>query len=283
MIDQILSALCISLKECNKYEDPAEYIYQLNQVLNRYKTNLFKLIPNKELLAYDPKELFNIQIKANWRCQPDYKRRTTIMDSSPVMLHFIGFMPEIGRKLNLEKNVGKAMDITHIIDLERINNLKTDYYTRRAADDEFHDEDTIIENAIGYHKSNKCSIYWNVDRTLDDVIVFSMQLNAKVHESVLEDHNFSSAARMAVKAETPRQAAIQKALEEKLLNKNKGAHYAEIHDDEPEPEKEVPEKATTSDLVRDFFSSVPQSVVDQVTVRSKKTNTGIPRKKHSFW
>lgn len=282
MIDQILSALCISLKECNKYEDPAEYIYELNQVLNRYKTNLFKMIPNKELLAYDPKELFNIQIKANWRVQPDYKRRTCIMDTSPVMLHFIGFMPEVGRKLNLEKNVGKAMDISHIIDLERINNLKTDYYTRRAMDDEFHDEDTIIENTIGYHKSNKCSIYWNVDRTLDDVIVFTMQLNGKVHDTVLEEHNFNSAARMAVKAETPRQSAIQKALEEKLLNKNKGAHYAEIHDDEPKPAEEVPAK-TTSDLVGDFFSPVPQSILDQVAVRPKKTNANLTRKKHNFW
>lgn len=286
MINQILAALRISLGECNKYEDPAEYIYELNQVLNRYKTNLFKMIPNKELLAYDPKELFNIQIKANWRSQPDYKRRTTILDRAPVMLHFIGFLPEIGRRLNLEKNVSKAIDISDIIDLDRISGLKTDYYTRRTVDSEFQDEETIIEETIGYHKANKCSLYWNAERTADDVIVFSIQLNAKTADSVIDDHNFASAARMAVKAETPRQAAIQKALEAKLLNKTTGAHYAEIHDEPEVAEKEIVVPAPKPDIVRDFFSPVPKTVTDKVsdlTVRPKKTNAGIPRKKHSFW
>lgn len=287
MINQILAALRISLSECKKYEDPAEYIYQINQVLNRYKTNLFKMIPNKELLAYDPKELFNIQIKANWRAQPDYKRRTTILDRSPVMLHFIGFMPEIGRRLNLEKNVSKAIDVADIIDLDRIAGLKTDYYSRRVSDSEFLDEDTIIENAVGFAKANKCSIYWNAERAVDDIFIFSVQINAKADESVIDEHNFASAAHMAVKGETPRQRAVQKALEDKLLNKGTGAHYAEIHDDQPEQLEEDSEiRLVSKDVVRDFFGLSPSSSKDRKTdlsIKPKKTNAGIPRKKHNFW
>ncbi|QBZ70757.1 hypothetical protein pETSU_176 [Edwardsiella phage pEt-SU] len=277
MINQILSALRISLKECKKYEDPAEYIYQINQVLNRYKTNLFKMIPDKEQLAYDPKELFNIQIKANWRCSPDYKRRTSILDHSPVMLHFIGFLPIVGVRLNLEKNVSKAIDISDIIDLDRINGLKTDYYSRRVGDEGFYNEETIMENTIGFGKADSCSLYWTADRAPDDIIVFNFQVNAKVHDSVIDKYNLASAAAMAIKDGTPRQMAIQKALEDKLLNKGTGAHYTEIHEDQPMP---------VGGAVRDFFGLSPESSKDRktdFTMKPKKTNAGVPRKKHNFW
>ena len=281
MIDQILSALRISLAECNKYKEPAEYIYQINQVLNRYKTNLFKMIPNKENLAYDPKELFNIQIRGNWRCRPDFSRRTVIIDSSPLMLHIVGFMPEIGRRLNLEKNLSKSIQIDDVIDLELINQLKTDYYSEasKTTSNDYEGEDKIIENSLGWKKAMQCSMYWKVDRAVDEVCVFSFQLNGQVYEEALDEHHFTSASSMKVKGETPRQQAFQDALERKLLSKgNNGAHYAEIHD---EPKKEDP--------VGDFFSPVPNSVRDKVSdltlalAKPKKTNAGIPRKKHSFW
>lgn len=288
MIDQIISALRISLAECKKYEEPAEYIYQINQVLNRYKSNLFKLIPDKHKLAYDPKELFNIQIKGSWRCQPDYKRRTAIFDRSPLLLHVVGFMPEIGRRLNLEKNLSKAVRIDDIVDIDRINGLKTDYYKGMSpvSNSEHQDEDDLMEEVIGWEKAQDCSMYWNADKVVDEVVVITFQLNGKVFESVLEDHHFASAASMKIKGDTPRQQAIQDALEQKLLNKGKNGHYAEIHEEDKTPD-EVKE-----DIVRDFFSPVPPQVQAQAaslsykTDKPKKRKTGaqhLTRKKHNFW
>lgn len=283
MINQILNALRISLAECKKYEEPAEYIYQINQVLNRYKTNLFKMIPNKADLIYDPKELFNIQIKGSWRCGPDFRRKSVVFDRSPLMLHIVGFIPEVGRRLNLEKNLSKAVRIDDIIDIERINGLKTDYYVGMSATNnpDHQDEDDLMEAVIGWEKAQDCSMYWNAEKVVDEVVVINFQLNGVVYESVLAEHHFNSAASMKVKGETARQQAIQDALEAKLLNKGKhGASYAEIHDDDPK-----------QDLVRDFFSPVPPQVHSQVAAQSVKVakpkrKTGamhLTRKKHNFW
>lgn len=275
MIDQILNALRISLAECNKYQEPAEYIYQINQVLNRYKTNLFKMVPDKELLAYDPKELFNIQIKGSWRCSPDFSRVSVVKDASPLMLHFVGFMPEVGHRLNLEKNISKAVRVDDIIDIERINKLKTDYYIGMSAvnNPDHQDEDDLMEAVIGEEKAQNCSMFWNAEKVVDEVIVISFQLNGHVYDSVLEDHHFSSAASMAMDTKTPRQKAVQDALVNKLLNKaSNGETYTEVHDDEPR------------DKVRDFFSPVPAGIQEQVKKPKKKTGAmHLTRKKHNFW
>lgn len=198
MIDQIISALKISLAECRKYETPAEYVYQLNMVLNRYKTNLFRMMEDKHKCVHDPKEFFQIRIAMSWRTKPGLSRVTSLMDNSPIMLHLNGFQPVVGERRNKENIYSKAVRIDDIIDLERIMALKTDhYYCGLMLSPNYVSEEDALLNHLGEDKYSELSMYLNLDKTVDDVIVFTMQLNSCVSAEVIQKHLVDSAERMA--------------------------------------------------------------------------------------
>ena len=65
MIDELMIAkaikLCIS--QLPKITDPIEYLYEVNQILNRFKTNLYKMMDERHS-DHDPASLLTISIRS---------------------------------------------------------------------------------------------------------------------------------------------------------------------------------------------------------------------------
>lgn len=197
MIDQILAALKISLAECKKYEDPAEYIYQLNQVLNRYKTNIYKLVERKDMLAHDAKELIQFKICAHWRVRRGYDNKMKLMDKSPTLLHINGIFPEQQLRKNREITFNKAIPIDDVVDINRIMQLKNDYYDgpKNAEPGAMSPED-VMEQRYGWQMCNVALTY-NYSRHADEVVSFDIQLSALVYNYVLRDAELELSAILA--------------------------------------------------------------------------------------
>lgn len=174
MLTQITAALKHSLNECNKYEHPVDYIYQLNQVLNRFKTNLFKMMPNKDKYLYDGKEFIQLRLHLNWRTDPTYKGEVTIKERQPIMLHISGFSAESGLRNNRESIYSAGVDVSDIIDLEKIANIKTDYHLNNSY------ERDIIRRHTG--DLGDISIYHDRDFELDGIKSFTVVISGMVYE-----------------------------------------------------------------------------------------------------
>ena len=186
MIDIIIGALKLSLNDCNKIDHPAEYVYEINQVLNRFKTNLFKRIPDKTRQLYDPKEFIQLRICMGWKIYPTHGAHVGIKERSPIMLHINGFVPELGIRNNRERSFIKAVDISDVIDLEKNVNVKSDYYSKLQGDSL--SEAKLIHEHIG-HDLNQC-IFYDREGRADGVYEFTMQIAAMVF--LHEDKDFRS-------------------------------------------------------------------------------------------
>ncbi|QYN80132.1 hypothetical protein PQD71_gp194 [Kosakonia phage Kc263] len=209
MINQIISALKISLGDCKKFEDPIQYVYELNQVLNRYKTNLFIAMTDGKDYEYDPKEFFQFRIATSWRVGRGWNGESKFLDSAPILLYVSGFYPE-GHRKNRESSFNKTADITDLIDLERIRLIKNDYYADIPANDRnYFNEHDLMEAALGTKYGN-LSMHFNLDRTADEVIVFNFQLNAIVYDEVVRKQQLDHIARHTAKEEASVRAKKKK-------------------------------------------------------------------------
>ncbi len=285
MITEILKALKGSLAQCKKHEDPAQYIYALNSTLNRYKSNLFNMVPNKELLAYDPKELFNFRIHSTWRLRPDYKRESVIADRGPVMLSISGFMPLVGERRNLEKTHNRSIRVDDVIDLDRIADLKTDYYNGLSAgtNSEFKDEEKHLEERLGWEKLDECSVYYSIERAVDDVINVAFQLNSKVYSEVLDKHHAASAARMADSPLTKREIKRAEARSRLLVSQPElQAKYDEVRQDQQNKHLSLIDNYFGSAAINDKPLSAATLKKGEVQ-RVRKPNAGLTKNKRGLW
>lgn len=189
MLNQIVAALKLSLKECDKYEDPCEYVYQLGEVLLRYKTNLFSLMSNRAEYVQDPKEFFHIKIVADWRVRPGYNRSQVLIDSSPTLLYINGFRPAVGERMNKEQSFNTTVRVDDIINLNKIASIKTDYYQTPTLgpDNKVMMEEDIMAAKIGHAVGNS-SILFQREWWVDEVMHFTTQINSQVHPSALAEH-----------------------------------------------------------------------------------------------
>lgn len=184
MIDTLIGALKISLNECNRTEHPADYIHQLNEVLNRYKTNLYKMIPDKVHHLYDPKEFIQIRLCLSWKIKMSLDGVIVITERSPVMVHINGFVPELGLRKNREKSFIKAVDVSDVVNLEKIAQIKTDYHLGMV---EGESAINIIHNHLGEEASLGLGVYFTQDKYTDNQRALSMQISARVYWSVDKD------------------------------------------------------------------------------------------------
>lgn len=284
MIDQIISALKISLGECRKYEDPAEYVYQLNSVLNRYKTNLYNLIKDKRDYLHDPREFFQFRIATSWRTRPGFGRVTTIIEQTPIMLHVNGFQALTGERRNKESNYNKAVRIDDVIDLERIASLKNDhYYCGLMASSSYVSEEDILREQLGIEKYAELSMYFTVDKVVDDGIVFTLQLNGNVVYSVVEQNNIEEANLIPSDPVISRRTA--KLLREAAAAKLLAEPVEEVLPTTPvdvlfgTPRVKVTQSATPveKEKVEPFRSK------NNPGVTRPTGNVGLTRKKHKYW
>ncbi|AEV89693.1 hypothetical protein OBP_256 [Pseudomonas phage OBP] len=302
MIDQIISALKISLNECKKFENPAEYIYELNMVLSRYKTNLFNMLEDKHKYLHDPREFFQFRISTSWRTKPGFSRVTTLKDNSPIMLQVNGFQPFAGERKNKEKIYNKAVRIDDVIDLERIMSLKSDhYYCGLMQSPGYVSEEDVILTQLGAEKYAEMSMYLNLDKTVDDVIVFSLQLNSVVPDSVMAKHNEASAAAIADNPMTAKKlrtlqalAKVHEGMEEHRIPKD-----VKMYMDGKIPNLDSDKESIPTNVVDSIFGGTKQEAGSISASAVKKTapfraknhlrlanlngGVGASRKKNKFW
>lgn len=204
MIDQVISALKLSLAECKQYEDPREYVYELNQVLNRYKTNLFKMMEEKDRFLQDPKEFIQMRICASWVTRRGTLSRvgrcsSILKETSPVLLHINGFIPVQGERRNKEATFAKAVRIDDVVDLVRITQIKTDHFDFDYKQDHpAYTEADVMEQHLGLRYCN-LSMYHQRNNQTHDLLEFSLQLNGMVFYSVVKNHELAMSKMMAVK------------------------------------------------------------------------------------
>lgn len=187
MINVLGDALKSSLMECNKIENPNDYARELLETINRYKTNMFKMLATDPNLVYDPKELVQIRICGSWRIRPGMNRKPQFLESSPFMLHVNGVIPAIGERKNRECSYNLGIDISNIIDVEKLNQLKTDWYS--GVTQEIEDDETSAFDMPG--------VYMFGDRQATEVIDITLQFSARVYHTVVSEYERKSAERMA--------------------------------------------------------------------------------------
>lgn len=198
MIDNLINALKISLGECDKYKEPDRYIYEVNQVLNRYKTNLFKSVKNPHDHLYDPKEFIHFRISGAFRTDRGWNDQAEVRDQSPTLLYVYGFFPSIGERINKERVYHKTVRIDDVIRKDFIHLLYNDQYRKHERNvDAVWTEQKHFEDKLGVYAGD-CSILFYQDTGNTDLKSFNWQINAMVSHSVLRDYNEASANRMAV-------------------------------------------------------------------------------------
>lgn len=186
MINQILDAMKISLAECMKYEDPAEYIYQINQVLNRYKSNIYKAIGKQTGWRYDNKEFINFRIMTSWTTRPMYTGDPVISQRSPIMLYCNGFTPTTER-VNKEDAFNTAVDISDVVSLDRIASIRNDYHTRPAMS-AIKDYKSEVQMVSDKHDDSEdtLSLIFTAEAGANDNYVFNLQLNSVVYKAITD-------------------------------------------------------------------------------------------------
>lgn len=194
MLDVLINALKISISECRKYDEPAEYIYQVNQVLNRYKTNLFKMLKTGKHEHYDPKEIIQIKIHTCWILSRGFNNNTNIVERPPIMLQISGFSPA-DVKLNREKTFVKSVDINDVFDFDKINKLRTDHFIKDEDDETSRTEMDIMADYYGYDNKN-INLYYRAERIVGGSLTANFQINGIVYSNAWKENETCIASSM---------------------------------------------------------------------------------------
>lgn len=198
MIDNLIAALKISLAECAKYEEADRYIYEVNQVLNRYKTNLFKSVKDPYEHLYDPKEFIHFRICGSYRTNRGWGDEALVQDAGPTLLYVYGFFPTPGERINKERVYHKTVQIDDVIRKDFIHHLYNDQYRKHEREvDAVWTEQKHFEDKMGGF-IGLCSIHFYQEFSALDLKTFNWQINSMVHPSVMREYNEASANRMAV-------------------------------------------------------------------------------------
>ena len=272
-VDLIIAALKQSLARCQKYEEPAEYVYQLNQVLNRFKTNLYKFITEDTLYEQDPKEFIQFRIATGWRTGLGFNGLPRFLDSSPITLYVNGHVPNVQRQ-NKDCVFHKAVVIDDVIDIHRIRGIKEDYYTGALMSNSNYVTEQELIIFANPEAVNNVSMYFHSDKVADDVIVFNFQLNALVYQEAIKEH------------EEKRAAAFK--IDPSSINRHRRKNQQLPVEQTPVAQVAVP--ASTEEKVDAIFNPPPvDSTVERlerirkVVADRKKNNTRVTRKRHSYW
>lgn len=282
MIDQIISAMKLSLNECKKHEDPARYIYELNMVLNRYKTNLFKLMENKHQYIQDPQEFFQFRINTSWVTRPGFGRVAEVSKVGPVLLHVNGYRPYAHERKNKEVSFNKAVRIDDVIDIRRIASVKTDHYSGLLMSSPLYKtENDIISETIGEEKHNETSLYLNVEKNADDTIYFNMQLNATVDTKVVAKHHIDSAGRQP---DSPLSAKKKEAKEAAAKLRRENFFTEELPKEEPKVIELFGKDTITTNVTAASVKKVQPFRAKNHTSNMKGKNAlGMGRSKNKYW
>jgi hypothetical protein len=182
MIDTLIGALRLSLDKCNTISNPNEYGYEINQVLNRFKTNLFKLIPDKSKHLYDAKEFIQIRLTFHWKTWSSKPGEANIKEHSPVLLHVNGFIPELGLRANRERTFIRTVDIGDVVDINKIANIIPD------VSPEFTESNTIASSVIKHTlRGRDTCVYHESLGSFEGVRSFTMQISALVYSQADKD------------------------------------------------------------------------------------------------
>lgn len=196
MLNQIVAALKVSLAECKRFEDPATYVYELSEVLKRYKTNIYTMLLDQAGPDQDPKEFFHIKIVANWKTRPGHRRSAEVFHESPTLLLINGYRPVKGVKQNKEDAYNTVAVIDDVVDLKRIAAVKVDYYKYSQGGIINQDEGELLVAGVGAEAVSS-SIMFSREHTVDEIILFTTQINSQVQDTVVSAYQRSIAGRMS--------------------------------------------------------------------------------------
>lgn len=182
MIDTLIGALRLSLNKCNDISNPNKYGYELNQVLNRFKSNLFKLIPDKRKHLYNPKEFIQIRLTFHWKTWSGTPGEAKVKEHAPILLHLNGFIPELGLRANRERTFIRTVDVSDIIDINKIANIIPDSPLELTEGNTI--SSNVISHTLRYHDT---CVYHESLGSFEGVRTYTMQISALVYHKVDKD------------------------------------------------------------------------------------------------
>lgn len=129
MIDELMIAkaikLCIS--QLPKITDPIEYLYEVNQILNRFKTNLYKMMDERDS-DYDPASLLTISIRSGGIIENAGGVNVTAVSKTFLKVYGIrGY----GHVDGNPDNFCVTLDISDVFDAKAFCLARPDYYICR--------------------------------------------------------------------------------------------------------------------------------------------------------
>lgn len=155
MINEITIAeaikLCIS--KVSKDLEPILYLYEVNQILNRFKTNLYKMMDESKS-DLDPAQLINITIKSGGILR-NGGGVPVISEVSPVLLKIYGERG-YGKIGTPAKLFDHTLDISSVFDAKKFCQIKDDYYKFIGMKNKREKENAVFERHPDVLESRHC-------------------------------------------------------------------------------------------------------------------------------
>jgi hypothetical protein len=173
----------LCLKDLKTIENPIEYLYEVNQVLNRFKTNIFNIIKDPSLKE-DPKEAIQFTIKGGAKIKFNELTSIESADFDKTFLYVNGTY--IGKTITeINGYFNHCVCIDDVFDTSKISKIKGKYFNVNRSDTSYVSEQYLIETYLDY-KMNRVSISLTSEKMADDVIKLELQINGIVYDQVLK-------------------------------------------------------------------------------------------------
>ncbi|WNV45973.1 hypothetical protein [Aeromonas phage AerS_266] len=155
MINEITIAEAIKhcISKVSKDLEPVLYLYEVNQILNRFKTNLYKMMDETKS-DIDPANLLNITIKTGAIIR-NGGGVPVISEVSPVLLKIYGERG-YGKMEVPAKAFDHTLDISTVFDAKKFCQIKDDYYRPIGISGKREKEISVFERHPDVLQSRHC-------------------------------------------------------------------------------------------------------------------------------
>lgn len=163
--------------------DPIKYIYEVNQILNRVKSNLYKMMDETQS-DVDPAEMISIVIKAGLNID-NFINGTKPNFYHPTTLKIYGFRGYGRLNGGLPEEFAVTLDISDVFDKDSLYKVRMDYFKDDLKGLK-NPESYLIENHP-FVKSGRHSIYMRTSKNYDGTYLTSLNLAGIIYHEVLEE------------------------------------------------------------------------------------------------
>lgn len=206
----IAGALCKAIAPLKTIENDVDYLYEVNQVLNRFKSNIYSMMDETES-DLDPATLLNITITGSRQLE-DFGGAEVIVDRSPITLRVYGVRGYGFKTAVLGADFMHQVDISDIFRGDAIAQFHSDHFisNREGAQNVPRERDYRIYIANEQVRESRIGMHFDGHITTDRRYVISMIMSGIIFPEVLERGRRKSSDKMKSVDPVIRRSVLQR-------------------------------------------------------------------------